>query len=394
MEKISKKHSTVKALKQSVEEKVVSEESLLSQAMGLFAAKVLQDAVTRITTEMTGVQSWGSEMGFVQSGLIRTSVERPRLRGPDGEVVIPEYKKLQSKTEFNESVKRAVMGGLATRSFERVGEALGSAKGLSKAQVSRVSKSFAADYQKLMEGDLADIKAVMIDGIYFTNDLCLVAAVGVSHFGAKRLMGLWAGTTESAELMKTVMQDMKGRNLNPKIFVVDGSKALKASIDKHYAWVAVQRCQVHKRRNIFEHVGEAHKMWAQIQMTKIFGAETFQEALELGKQFAADLAKINDTAARSWLEAFPETITVMQLSDKDLRRSLSTTNAIESMFSSVRLVTGRVKRWRNANQALYWTAGAYFRIQPNMRKIRGYKAIKELDGLGKTVGEKQKEKAA
>jgi len=390
MKKFSKKRPTVKPLKASVEQKVISEESLLSQAMGMFAAKVLQDAVNRITTQMTGVQSWGSELGYVQSGLLRMSIDRPRLRGPDGEVPIAEYKKLQSKKEFNESVKRAVMGGLATRSFERVGEALGSAKGLSKAQISRVSKSFAADYQKLMEQDLADIKAVMIDGIYFTKDLCLVAAVGVSQFGAKRLLGLWAGTTESAELMKTVMQDLKSRNLNPKIFIIDGSKALKASIDKHYPWVAVQRCQVHKRRNIFEHVGENHKAWAQIQMSKIFGAETVEQALALGKQFAVDLGKINDTAARSWLEAFPETITVLQLKDKDLRRSLSTTNAIESMFSSVRLVTGRVKRWRNANQALYWTAGAYFRIAPNMKKIRGFKAIKELDGLTKIVEETKK----
>ncbi len=390
MKKFSKKCKTVKFQKASLEEKLISEESLLSMAMGMYAASVLQDAVTRITSQMPGAQLWGTEVGYVQSGLQRVAVDRPRVRGPGGEIPIPEYQKLQTKKEYNESVRRAVMGGLSTRSFERVGEALGSAKGLSKTQVSRVSKSFAADYQKLMEDDLGDIKAVVLDGIYFTKDLCLVAVVGVSQFGAKRLLGLWAGTTESAELMKTVMQDLKGRNLNPKIFIIDGSKALKASIDKHYPWVAIQRCQVHKRRNIFEHVGDDQKVWAQIQMTKIFGSETYAQALTLGKQFATDLSKINDTAARSWNEAFPETITVLQLKDKDLRRSLSTTNAIESMFSSVRLVTGRVKRWRNANQALYWTAGAYFRIQPNMKKIRGFKAIKELDGLTKIVEQTKK----
>ena len=286
------------------------------------------------------------------------------------------------------------MGGLCTRSFERVGEALGSSKGLSKTQISRVSKSFALDYQKLMEQDLGDIKAVIIDGIHFDKDLCLVAALGVSQFGAKRLLGLWAGSTEGAELMKTVMSEMKNRNLNPKLFVIDGSKALKSSIDKNYPWVPVQRCQVHKRRNVIGHVGEKHEAWAQAQMGKIFQSETVEIALAHGKQFAADLMKINETAARSWLEAFPETITCLQIKDKDLRRSFSTTNAIESLFSSVRLVTGRVKRWRNSNHALYWTAGAYFRIQPNMRKVRGFRSLNQLDLIVKIDNENKQQKAA
>lgn len=394
MRKISKNRSPVKFVKAELSEKLISEESLLSAAMGDYAARVLHDAVDRITNSIKGVQSWGSEDGFVQAGLIRVPIDRPRIRGPEGEVSIPEYKKLQSKKEFNESVRRAVMGGLATRSFERVGAVLGNAKGLSKTQISRVSKSFAADYQKLMEQDLSDIKAVIIDGVYFTDDLCLVAALGVSSFGAKRLLGLWAGSTESAELMKTVMNEMKNRNLNPKLFVIDGSKALKSSIEKHYPWVPIQRCQVHKRRNIIEHVGERHEAWAHIQMTKIFRAENVEMALAYGKQFAADLSKINETAARSWLEAFPETITVLQIKDLDLRKTFSTTNAIESLFSSVRLVTGRVKRWRNANHALYWTAGAYFRIQPNMRKVRGFRSLIQLDGLSKIVDDSKQQKAA
>jgi putative transposase len=394
MQKISKKGSAVKFGQQEFEEKLISEEWLLSAAMGDYAAKVLHDAVERITQKMKGVQSWGTEQGYVQAGLIRVPVERPRLRSEEKEISIPEYKKLQSKTEFNEAVRRAVMGGLATRSFERVGEALGNAKGLSKTQVSRVSKSFAKDYQKLMEQDLSDIKAVMMDGIYFTEDMCLVAALGVSQFGAKRLLGLWAGSTESAELMKTVMSEMKNRNLNPKLFVIDGSKALKSSIEKYYSWVPIQRCQIHKRRNIIEHVGKNHEMWAQIQMTKIFGAPTVEEGLRLGKAFAEELAKINETAARSWLEAFPESITVLQLKDPELRRIFSSTNSIESLFSSVRLITGRVKRWRNANHALYWTSAAYFRIEPNMRKIRGFRNLNQLDLITKLGDEKKQEMAA
>jgi transposase-like protein len=394
MRKISKKRSTVKFQNAEVEEKLISEESILSVAMGDYARRVLHDAVDRMTSSVEGAQSWGTEDGFVQAGLIRVPIERPRVRDKNGEVPIPEYKKLQSKKEFNESVRRAVMGGLATRSFQRVGDALGNAKGLSKTQISRVSKSFADDYQRLMDQDLADIKAVIIDGVYFTSETCVVAALGVSQFGAKRLLGLWAGSTESAELMKTVMTELKNRNLNPKLFVIDGSKALKSSIEKHYSWVAIQRCQAHKRRNIIEHVGEKNEAWAHIQMTKIFKAESVDTALALGKQFAADLLKINETASRSWLEAFPETITILQIKDHDLQKTFSTTNAIESLFSSVRLITGRVKRWRSASQALYWTAGSYFRIQPNMRKVRGFKALNQLDGIAKINDDLKQQKAA
>jgi transposase-like protein len=129
-------------------------------------------------------------------------------------------------------------------------------------------------------------------------------------------------------------------------------------------------------------------------MGKIFQSETVEIALAHGKQFAHDLAAINVTASRSWLEAFPETITCIQIADKDLRRSISTTNGIESLFSSVRLVTGRVKRWRNSNHALYWTAGAYFRIQPNMRRVRGFKALNQLDLIRKIDNETKQQKAA
>ena len=116
MKKFSKKCKSVKFLKASFEEKVISEESLLSMSMDMYAASVLQDAVTRITTARCPGCSRG-ELNWV-------AVDRPRLRGPDGEVLIPEYAKLQSKKEYNESVRRVVMGGLSTRSFERYSCAL------------------------------------------------------------------------------------------------------------------------------------------------------------------------------------------------------------------------------------------------------------------------------
>ncbi len=392
MRRISKRTATVKGQsQQSIQQQVIGEEFLLAQAMASYASKVLHDAVEQITGKIVGAQSWGREAGFVRAGLTRVPVERPRIRAGGKEIEIPEYSKMQSPAAFTETCRRAIMGGLATRSFEKVGEALGSAKGLSKTTVSRVSKSFAKDFEKLMNQDLSEIVAVLIDGIYFSKGLCVIAAVGVNRFGVKGVVGLWAGETESAEVMKTVMSDLKDRNLNPKLFVIDGAKAPRAAIGKHFPWVPVQRCQVHKRRNIIDHVGPSNAAWAHLQMSKIFKAESLSAALALGNNFEIELSKINETAARSWREAFPETITVLQIREPELRRVLSSTNMIESIFSTIRLITGRVKRWRNANQALYWTSGGFFRIQPQLRRIRGFSAIKELDGL-KQIGQDGPEK--
>ncbi len=372
----------VKAIKQDeAVSRVIDEESLLTMAMAAFAKATLTNAVDRICSSMEGAQRWGTEESFAQAGLTKVSIPRTRIRCDGKEVAIPELKNLQRRGEFAESVKRAVLGGLATRQFERVGEALGSTKGLSKSTVSRVTKSFVGDFEKLMKGDCADIVAVWIDAVHFTDEICVIAALGMSRFGGKRLLSLWAGTTESKEVIGSMLDELKDRNLNPKLFIVDGAKALSAALHAKYEWVAIQRCQVHKKRNILEHVGEKNIPWAQTAMTEIFSAETFELAMELGKRFEKRLEQINETAARSWREAFPEVITVLKIKDRDLRKTLGSTNAVESLFSSVRLITGRVKRWRNANHALYWTASGFFRIAPQMHKARGYRAINELDGL-------------
>ena len=178
MRKLSKLHVKVKVLNgKSIEQRVIDEETLLSIAVQGYAAKVLQDAVTRICSTINGAQSWGSEEGFVRAGLNKVSVERPRIRNENGEIEIDEYKKMQSPLEFTEAVRRAMMGGLATRSFEKVGRAIGANKGLSKSVISRVSKSFAEDFNKLMEQDCADVVACYIDGIYFTDEICVVAVL-------------------------------------------------------------------------------------------------------------------------------------------------------------------------------------------------------------------------
>ena len=366
-----------------VQEVAQTEQDLLSLVMVDYSRRVLHDAVEQVCSGMEGAQRWGMEKGYVRSGLIRVPIERPRLRRGAQELPLPEYKKLQSQKTYDEATRRLLLGGLATRQFAEVGEVLGSRAGLSKSTVSRISKSFAQDYENLMKQDCSDIRGVLIDGIGFGDEILLIAALGVSQFGSKRLLGLWAGSTENAEIVTALLKDLQSRGLNPSLFTIDGSKALRSGVEKIFPQVPIQRCQQHKRENVLKHLSEGKKLWAGIQMAEIFSAPTYEEGYALGKRFSHELAALNRSAQASWEEGFPETILVLQLSDLELRRFFASTNAIESLFSGIRTVSGRVKRWRTANQALYWTAGAYTRISKNLKKIHGYKNLNQLEALKK-----------
>jgi len=272
MKFFSKISSKIHRIKDARE--VATGEYLLSQAARDYACRALEDEVNRICAEIQGVQRWGTEDGYVRSGLTRVPVERPRVRGKEGEVGLETYKKLQSKVPYDEATRRLILGGLATRQFEEVGDALGSRWGLSKSSVSRISKSFARDYEKLMSQRCEDIVALMIDGIAFGDEILLIAALGVSRFGKKRLLGLWAGSTENASIVKELLNDLKTRGLNPKLITIDGSKALQAGCRAIFPGVPIQRCQRHKLQNILDHLPEDKKAWAKRKLHEIFSAPT------------------------------------------------------------------------------------------------------------------------
>jgi transposase-like protein len=382
MQQFRKIRSKVRRIK-DVEGAAETERDLLSTVMVDYSRRVLHDAVEQVCSTMEGAQRWGMERGYVRSGIIRVPIERPRVRRGQQEILLPAYEKLQSRKTYDEATRRLLLGGLATRQFAEVGEVLGSRAGLSKSTVSRISRSFAQDYEALMKQDCSDIRGVLIDGIGFGGEILLIAALGVSRFSRKRLLGLWAGSTENAEVVMALLKDLQSRGLDPKLFTIDGSKALRSGIERLFPEVPIHRCQQHKRENVLKHLPEGKKPWARMKMKEIFTAPTYEEGYALGKRFSNELAAFNRSAQASWEEGFPETLVVLQISDPDLRRFFATTNGIESLFSGIRTVSGRVKRWRTANQALYWTSGAYTRISKNLKKIRGGKNIQQLDNLEK-----------
>ena len=112
----------------------------------------------------------------------------------------------------------------------------------------------------------------------------------------------------------------------------------------------------------------------------------YDEAKGLLLKTVEYLEEINPSAARSLAEGMEETLTVHRLGLPDiLRRTLSSTNFIESALSITRDVTGNVKRWRRGNQRLRWLASALLEAESRMIRIRGYRALPILTNNLKNI---------
>jgi putative transposase len=208
-------------------------------------------------------------------------------------------------------------------------------------------------------------------------------APGIEKSGKKHVLGLWQGATENTTVVKSLLEDLVARGLKQDrryLFVIDGAKALRAAIHKVFGEQAeVQRCQIHKRRNVKDHLSKIAQGDYDRRIRNAYALSGYAEAkAELGKIFR-QLERINPSAAYSLEEGLEETLTVHRLNVGELlRRTLSSTNAIESCLSTVGRVTRNVKRWRGGDQAQRWTATGLLEAEKKFRRVKGYR---ELEGL-------------
>ena len=140
----------------------------------------------------------------------------------------------------------------------------------------------------------------------------------------------------------------------------------------------ISRCQEHKRRNLLGHVSKSQQGWVRREYNSIIYADSYEVGYERAVGFARELRRVNESAYRSFCEGLEEVLVPLLIEDRELRRFFSTTNPLESVFSTIRLKTRRVKRWRNANSVMHWISTAYRQQRKNFRKLRGYKNIEEL----------------
>ena len=332
---------------------------------------------------------YGSQDGVVSLAERKLRVGKPRLRckgkGQGGEVEIPAYQAMQTNSRLGQRILEILMHGVSTRNYRKVLPEMAETVGVSK---SRVSREFVDASEKALKElaerrfDKKDILIVYLDGLVF-GEQHVIAAIGVDSKGYKHVLGLRDGASENATVCKALLADLVERGVKPgrrRLFVIDGSKALRAAIDAVYGKDnPVQRCRNHKRKNVLDHVSDPLKDTVKATMNAAYRLEADQGMARLEK-LAKMLEKEHPSAAASLREGLAETFTVNRLGlPATLRRCLCTTNVIESPHSGVRQRTGRVSRWRDGAMVLRWAATAFLATEKSFRRIMGYKQLWMLE---------------
>jgi putative transposase len=329
---------------------------------------------------------WGQQSGYVVFAGQKVAVERPRVRTRQGEEVqLDSYARLQHDGRRQRAVREGIVAGLTSRNYHRAVASVLEGYGIEKSSVSRqFVQASAAQLKKLCEKKLDDLDlvAILIDGIHLGKQV-LVVALGIATNGEKHVLGLWQGATENATVVQALLEDLVARGLKPDrryLFVIDGAKALRAAIERVFGErVEVQRCQIHKRRNVKEHLPKSAQGDTDRRIRNAYAMAGYAEAkTELGKIFR-QLERINPSAARSLEEGLEETLTVHRLGVGTLlRQTLASSNPIESCFSIVEKVARNVKRWRAGHHALRWTATGLLEAEKKFRKVKGYRELEIL----------------
>jgi transposase-like protein len=275
-----------------------------------------------------------------------------------------------------------MVAGLSTRNYRRAVESVLEGYGIEKSSVSRQFVAASSNQLRVLcERRLEDLNLVvlMIDGIHFGGQV-LVVALGIAESGEKHVLGVWQGATENTAVVKGLLEDLVDRGLDRQrryLVVIDGSKALRAGVERVFGeQVEVQRCQIHKRRNVREYLPENCQKDYDRRMRNAYAMNNYTEAKEALQKIFRQLERINPSAARSLEEGLEETLTVHRLGvGAVLRRKLATTNPIESCLSTVQRVARNVKRWREGDQPLRWTAAGLLEAEKKFRRIKGYQEI-------------------
>ncbi len=386
-------------------------EGLLALAVGV-GLQVMQVLMGESVTGLCGPKGahdpdrravrHGREAGSVVLGGRQVRVRRPRVRTVDktAEVAVPAYELFSSTELLGELALERMMAKLSTRRYEAGLEPVGSAVEASASGTSRsaVSRRFVAMTERaldeLMRADLSelDLVALMIDGVHFAEHLCVVA-LGITIDGTKIPLGVVEGSTENATVVKALLTDLAERGLDmsrPILVVIDGAKALATAVREIFDRPVVQRCQLHKIRNVERHLPKTlattvtKKMRAAYRDQDALHAEATLEAL------ARSLDKAHPGAAGSLREGLGETLTVNRLGvPPTLARTLRSSNAIESMIEICRDHSANVKRWRDGQMALRWCAAGMTEAATQFRRVNGHLHLAalrvELDRKFETV---------
>jgi len=378
----------------------VAQEGLLALSVGV-GLGVLHTLMEEEVEEVVGSKGrhdpersasrHGHEDGSVTLGGRRVPVSRPRARTADGaaEVPLATYAHFADRDPLSKVVLERMLAGVSTRRFARTQEPVGAqlqarARSESKSAVSRtfIERTRRA-LGELMARRLDDVRlaVLMLDGIELkgrTNVVCL----GITTDGVKIPLGLWEGSTENATVATALLADLVDRGLDTSqglLAVLDGSKALRKAVRDVLGDVPVQRCQRHKERNVCDHLPDRDRDAVRRRLRAAWALDDHARAHDRLTALAGELERSHPGAAASLHEGLEETLTITRLGVSGaLKKTLASTNPIESMIECVRRSSRNVKRWQNGEMALRWTAAGMLEAERQFRKIIGYSDLAKL----------------
>ena len=336
---------------------------------------------------------WGRTQGKIGFHGGKVMVCRPRVRSFDGqEMALPSWTAAQAEDWLGRWAMNLMLINVSTRKLRRAvrlpeGDLRAiPGDGTSKSAASR--RFVALSAQRLaawMASDLSelDLLVIQIDGLHIGNDLVLVAALGIDADGHKHPLGLVEGATENAAVVQALVDNLIERGLDPtlcRLFIVDGAKALSKAIRRTFgAGTPIQRCQIHKARNVVDRLPKSLHASVRRALRQAWELDDADKAERLLRNLARRLDQQAPGVAACLLEGLDEMLTVNRLGlPAPLRRSLACTNSIENMMGTVRRVSRNVKRWRNAAMALRWTAAGMMEAAKGFRRLKAYRHLPVL----------------
>jgi transposase-like protein len=329
-----------------------------------------------------GLYKWASQPGSIYLGDQKIPVEHPRLRGPDGEVHLQTYERLKDRGGFSEELLDQVLRGMSARQYQETVTGAGKALGVTPSSVSHhLVEATAMKLEEFRERSLADFQlfAMYLDTVH-RGGQAFVVALGIDSNGIKAPLGFWEGATENNEVCEELLSDLERRGLRLSrrvLWVTDGGSGIIKALKNRYGKKLIhQRCTIHKDRNIQRHLPKRYRKEAHRQFTTALEQNSYKDAKSMLQAFEQWLRRINESAADSLLEALEEILTLHKLKVPTLlRKTLYSTNPIESMFSMVRDCEGNIKRHRTSNMRQRWLAAVLLHCEKKFRRVKGYESI-------------------
>ncbi len=341
---------------------------------------------------------WGKDDGWCRIDGQKVPLKRPRARQVDGrEVQLGSYLCFQQDPQFGPKLWWEVLRGLSTRNYGRTVRRFAEAYGIEKSAVSEhFIEASRRKLRELLERDLSRLElcAVMLDGISFDGET-FVVALGIGQDGRKTVLGLRQGASENAVVADELCADLERRGLDfqqVRLYVLDGARALAAAVRKRAGQAAlIQRCQLHKRRNVLGHLPDQHQPFIEQKLIAAWAMSSYEEARKALDSVRLELERINPSAARSLAEGLEETLTIHRLGVPEaLRKTLFSTNPMESALSVVEDKCRRVKKWQGGDMKLRWVASGLLFAEEQFRRVKGYRDIPQLAAAIKALANEGK----